>query len=285
MASLLALAAAVCWGTADFVGGLAARRVSALAVALVAQATGALLLFTIALLSGIAPPPSDLVAVGLATGLVGGIAFWGIYASLALGSMARVAPVFATAPAIPVMVGLLSGDELSWSQCVGIGGAGIGIALVSSEPPTEDGEEGQGPHSRRAFGLALVTAAAIGVAMIGVDRVAESSALWAVLLPRATAVAVLAGVALATTGTAKGAGMDRRVLLALAAIGVLDTGANMLWASASTYGELSLTAMLGAVFPAVTVILSLAVLGERLSTAQALGIALTLAGSALIVTG
>ena len=72
---------------------------------------------------------------------------------------------------------------------------------------------------------------------------------------------------------------------ALAMIGVLDLGANGLFALATTEGLLSVVAVLGSLYPAVTVVLARFVLAERVSGSQQVGIGLTLAGVVAISAG
>lgn len=107
-----------------------------------------------------------------------------------------------------------------------------------------------------------MTALGIGVYQVGVDRVAEYSPYWATLLARAPGVCLLGTIA---ATVAQG---DLRAtatyLLPLLAIGLLDTSANAMWAAATVEGLLSVVAVLGAVFPAFTVLLALVVLREPL---------------------
>jgi drug/metabolite transporter (DMT)-like permease len=72
---------------------------------------------------------------------------------------------------------------------------------------------------------------------------------------------------------------------ALAVIGVLDLGANGLFAIATTEGLLSVVAVLGSLYPAVTVVLARFVLAERVSRLQEVGVGLTLAGVVAISAG
>jgi drug/metabolite transporter (DMT)-like permease len=88
---------------------------------------------------------------------------------------------------------------------------------------------------------------------------------------------VLAIVALRARATA-----PLRALPHLAAIGLLDTAANSAFAIATTTGLLTLVAVLGGLFPVVTVALAYLVLHERLEPLQRAGVVLALAGVPLI---
>jgi drug/metabolite transporter (DMT)-like permease len=76
--------------------------------------------------------------------------------------------------------------------------------------------------------------------------------------------------------------IDRATLGKLIPVGVLDAGANVLYAWASTLGLISLAAVLASLFPVVTVILARFVLRERLSSSQGMGVLSALAGVAMI---
>jgi drug/metabolite transporter (DMT)-like permease len=79
--------------------------------------------------------------------------------------------------------------------------------------------------------------------------------------------------------------LAERDLPVLLLIGVLDTAGNALFALATTESLLSLVAVLGQLYPVVTVLLARILLGERLSTGQGLGVLGAFAGVALITAG
>ena len=79
--------------------------------------------------------------------------------------------------------------------------------------------------------------------------------------------------------------LARRSVAAVAAVGLADVSANALFAVASSRGLLSLVAVLGSLYPVVTVLLAHVLLGERLTRAQQAGVAVALAGVAAIAGG
>lgn len=285
MVAALALGAAACWGVADFLGGVATRRVHVLVVALVSQASGAVSIAVVVLVLGVEAPPGDLVAIGLLTGVVNTVAVCGLYASLAMGTMARVAPVLATGALVPVAVGLASGDEPTALQFAGLPLAMVGVVLVSREARVRN-REAAAPAGRMRLALAIAAVASLclGTVMVGVDHISEHEPLWAVLILRATTLSLIGLACVALVVRGRGPGDPRRALAAIP-VGLLDTSANVLFAFATNEGLLSLVAVLSATFPAVTVILSLAVLRERLDAVQAAGVLATLTGIAMIVSG
>ena len=73
---------------------------------------------------------------------------------------------------------------------------------------------------------------------------------------------------------------DGASLAALGMIGVLDLGANGLYALATQEGLLSVVSVLGSLYPAVTVVLA-----ERVARVQEVGVVLALAGVVAISAG
>jgi drug/metabolite transporter (DMT)-like permease len=68
-------------------------------------------------------------------------------------------------------------------------------------------------------------------------------------------------------------------------VGLLDTSANGFFAFATTYGLLSLAAIIGSLYPVVTVVLAYRLLHERIARHQQVGVVAALAGVALISGG
>ena len=73
-----------------------------------------------------------------------------------------------------------------------------------------------------------------------------------------------------------------RTTLAVAAIGLIDTGANALFALASARGLLAVVSVLGSLYPISTVVLAHLLLGERITRTQQGGVAAALVGVALV---
>ena len=68
-------------------------------------------------------------------------------------------------------------------------------------------------------------------------------------------------------------------------IGLLDVSANACFTLGADTGLLTVVAVLASLYPVGTVVLARALLGERLATVQAAGVAVALAGVALIAAG
>src|SRR5579875_3164092 len=119
LAVALALTSSVAGGVSDFIGGLQARRIPLLRLLLLSQAFGLVILAAAILFAGTgAPPLADLLPAAGA-GFAGALALAAFYRALAIGQMSIVAPLSATGVAIPVLVGLLTGNRPAALQLAG----------------------------------------------------------------------------------------------------------------------------------------------------------------------
>lgn len=272
MLSLLALGSSVVWGTSDFFAGLASRRRPAVAVVGWTQGLALLVVSAVVLvrwehftLEGW-PPWAALAGLSGMTGL---IAF---YSALASGTMGVVAPIAALGVVVPVALGVATGDQPSPWAWVGMLVAVVGVTLASG--PELSGEVGPRPVV-----LASVAAVSFGFALFCLDRGARESALLTLWGMRVTSVTVLvvAALVLRTAG-----GVTGREVPALLAIGCGDLLANFLFGYASSQGQVSIAAVLGSLYPVVTVVLARVVIGERLRRVQQAGVVLAVVGAAVI---
>jgi drug/metabolite transporter (DMT)-like permease len=288
LAVALGLGSSLCWGLADFFGGLQSRRRSLVAVLFVSQVIAIALLGLFALLFARGEAPSA-AAVGWAAlaGTVGCFALAAFYRGLAIGTMSVVAPISATGAAVPVLVGVADGERPGIVQVAGMALALVGILLASREAPVETETEAQKESGRRAsraaVGLALVAALGFGTFFVGVARASDTADVtWVILISRSCSLVLITAAAFALRPELP---RDAASLWPLAAVGVLDLGANGLYAVATTEGLLSIVAVLASLYPAVTVVLARLVLAERLTRTQGLGVLATLFGVVAISAG
>src|SRR5215217_1876928 len=130
-ALLLALASSVAYGAADFLGGVAARGTHVLRVVVIAAPAS--LVVELLLWPAIgAHFDTAAVAYGSASGLASAAAFALLYRTLAIGPMSVLSPVTAlVSAALPVTVGLISGEHLSRLAAGGMTLALAAIVVVS----------------------------------------------------------------------------------------------------------------------------------------------------------
>ena len=106
MVVLLGLAAAVLYGSGDFLGGMATRRAHVLTVLTLVETAGVIVALAAAVM---VPGPASLpgLAWGVSAGLVGGLGLIIFYSGLAAGPMSVVAPVSGlVSTVLPVAVAL-----------------------------------------------------------------------------------------------------------------------------------------------------------------------------------
>lgn len=275
----LGLLSGIAWGFADFLGGLQSRRLPLLTVVLGSQVVGFLLVGSIVVARGEGPPSGEFFLFAALSGAAGAAGLTAFYRGLAVGAMGIVAPISATAAAIPVSVGVATGDRPSLVQGVGIALAIGGVTLASREAGDE---AGRSRAVAAGVGLALVAALGFGLFFVTMDVASDDGVLWAALVSRAASVGLLALAWLLVRPRAELEGADAGKL---AAVGLLDISANLSFAAASTQGLVSVVAVLGSLYPVVTVVLARAVLHERIGTVQRAGALGALAGVLLISAG
>ena len=282
MAYFLALASAALYGAADFLGGLASRRASTIAIVLVSQAAGLIPLVLLLVVLPGAPSGQDFVW-GAIAGLAGSVGVALLYRALAIGTMSIVAPTTAVcAVMVPVLVEAFRGERLPPLTQGGIGLAVVAIVLVSQQDSPASGDAG--PARRMippGIGLALMSGVAIGLFFLALARTSAGAGLWPLFASRGLSMLVFGAMAAAGP---QGLRLDGEVLKIAVACGVVDMLANALYLLASRGGPLSVVVTLASLYPASTVVLARVVAGERLSRRQGIGVACALAAVVVIVS-
>jgi drug/metabolite transporter (DMT)-like permease len=275
----LGLGAAICWGLADFLGGLRARTLSLASILLFSQFAGLTAVAVVVLVSGKPAPSFADVSPALLAGAAQLVGIAALYRALALGTMSVISPISASgAAALPVIVGIAGGESPAALQFAGMAVASAGVFLATRSP---DASPTQG--SREALILSAVAALGFGGFFVGMDAAVDSAdPFWTLLVARATAAALLIGALVALRPRLT---TDPAVIPSLILIGLLDVGANACFTLGTDTGLLSVVAVLASLYPVTTVVLARGVLGERLVAIQLTGVSLALAGVALIAAG
>lgn len=274
--SVLALASAALYGAADFIGGLTSRRADTMAVVLVSQTAG-LLLVAIALpILGTPFPGSRDWLWGGVAGIAGGGGVALLYRALAVGTMSLVAPVTAVcAVIVPVAAAISLFDE----RPAVMSSLGIVVALAAIVLVSQNGSRAAS-DPRRGLGLALASGVAIGLFFLALARTSESAGVWPLLFARVSSVAFFGTLVLVSRRRLQ---FPRAALGIAIAGGMLDMFANLLYLLATRHGPLTLVVTLSSLYPASTVLLARLVLHERLVARQWCGVALALVAIMMIV--
>jgi drug/metabolite transporter (DMT)-like permease len=217
------------------------------------------------------------VAIAVGAGAASALGLGAFYRAMALGSISVVATIGALGIAVPVFVGIARGESPSALQGAGALIAFGGAVAVAWEPD---------PEWRRAtaasVGLAAIAGVGFGIFFLGLDLASPPNPAWTIVFARVGGVTVLGAAGLAMRPPFP---PSRSLLPVLLTIGVCDVAANSLFAVATNHGLLSLVAVAGSLYAAVTVLLARVVLGERLARPQQAGVLVALTGVALLAAG
>jgi drug/metabolite transporter (DMT)-like permease len=288
MALLLGLAAAATYGAADFTAGLVSRRVNALCVVFVSQLAGLAVLAVIVPIEG-AGVTARALAWGAVAGIGGGGGVTFLYRGLARARMAVVAPITAVEAAIiPVLYGLVTGEQPGALALVGVVIALVAVALVAA-PRADDVEPGAPTPSRRFRRLAqpgikdaLLAGLGFGCFFIFLTKTGDDAGMWPLIGTKMSSITLVALAALIARNSLRPVtGTWGPIVLA----GVLDVAANVFYLLATRTGLLSLVAVATSLYPASTVLLARTVLHERMSRGQLAGLVLVITGVALMAGG
>jgi drug/metabolite transporter (DMT)-like permease len=321
---VLAVVASVAYGLSDVLSGSAVRRHSTASVALWSQLTG-LVLLGLAALAVRPALSWLVFGWGVGAGALAAVALLLFYTALQRGRTAVVAPVAGSGVVVPVVAGLLGGEPLAWPVALGVAAVVAGVLVVGAtgdgDGPDTSGtpDPADRPHrrlirssparahpvpaddrcvpehgtsrTRSSVVLAALAAAGFGTFFVLLDlataagggRGAVGPALAVALTVQAGALAV---TLLAAAGHTRACLAPRpRLLLAAGAVGLVDVVGDLALVVAVAIGPLAVVGPLGSLDPVVSVLIAVALIGERLRAVQAGGIAAVLAGVVLVATG
>lgn len=281
MNALLALAASVLWGSSDFGGGLISRRIDPSAAVLISQAialAGLLLLAPLVVLGQfLALPGGSYLLVAAVGGAIGTLSLASFYRAMSQAPLSLVAPITAAGTAIPVLIGLARGDQLSVLQGLGIAVTIVGVILACG-PELRVGEGAR----RQALVFAVIAAVGFGVAYTLLALAARAGSVYGTLLLQRIGGLVVLAPLVARSGALRKIQLGARRLGALAAIGISDIAANGCYALAASRGSLAIAVVLASLYPVVTALLARGILAERLRPIQSAGVITALAGVLLL---
>ena len=285
---IFALAAALSWGFADFMGAVSTRRVGLLLTMCTGQVVTLAVLGIVAarMSSPVHLPATDLAALVL-SGILGAVSYAGFYRALQLGPVSLVSPIFSAYAVITVLLAVALGQEtLAAAAWAGILLTICGVVLASASG--QSGEPGQGRPGARRTGiwLALGSMVCWGMTTYILGRSAEHLG-W--FVPVAVSRVVTFVILLAVTAAAALAHKLHRPrpgALALPAVaGLFDVLAFLAYTRASQSGAVAVAAVASACFPLIVIAGGVLVFGERLRRVQVLGISLTIVGLFVLGVG
>ncbi|MFI2205525.1 EamA family transporter [Streptomyces sp. NPDC020192] len=262
--SATAPGSSLAYGCADFLGGPGARKAHVLRTVMVAAPAGLaveLLLWPVLGASFSGAP----LGWGAASGAASAAAFALLHRTLAIGPMNVLSPVTAlVSAALPVGVALLHGEHLGAAGLVG-----LPLALVAVVQVGAGHGAGVARPSRTALLLAFGAGTAIALQLIFLHQAPSDSG----VAPLITGRAVSSAVTLAAAGQMhRRLGAERPAYAMSAAASVLDSLANLLFLLAARNGDLTVVAVITALYPAGAVLLARGVLAERVHRGRLIGL-------------
>jgi len=289
MVVLLGLAAAVLYGSGDFLGGMATRRAHVLTVLTLVETAGVIVALAAALaVTSSGPAGLAGLAWGFSAGLVGGFGLIIFYTGLAAGPMSVVAPVSGlVSTVLPVAVALAEGERPGVGVYAGALLCLVAIVLASAAGDAGGGTGGAAGAARRlgrlgpAIAYGTASGVSFGLFFLLIRNAGQSGELWPVTAGRVGELAiVLAAAAVLRPGLPRG--LSGGIPLAAAGAGAIDVVANICYVAATRTGAFGLAVVLASLYPGVTVLLARVVLGERLRWLQRVGLGLAAIGILLV---
>ena len=282
MVILLGLAAALLYGSGDFLAGMAARRTHVLTVLMLAETAGVIVALAATAMS---PGPAYLagLAWGVSAGLVGGLGLIIFYIGLASGPMSVVAPVSGlVSTVLPVGVALAEGERPGAGVYAGALLCLVAIVLASSAGDTGAARRPSSLGPGRAVGYGIASGASFGLFFLLIRNAGQSGELWPVAAARIGEVAVVLAAAAVARRSVRPRHEGGWLLLTAVGAGVIDVVANICYVAATRTGMFGLAVVLASLYPGVTVLLARLVLGERLRWVQRAGLGLAAVGILLV---
>ncbi len=282
MVIAVSLLTAILFGSGDFFGGLAAKRMAVAQVVFGSHLVGLAGVTVASLLLADGFDLADL-GIGLIGGLFGGMGVALLYRRLAVGPMHVVAPLTAiTSAVVPTGWGLVIGERLSMLAWGGIVLGLVAIGLISSVG-SESGAETEAPITVQVVVESLLAGFGFGLFFIFLDATDAASAPWPVVGARiGTSILLVVGLAVMRRPMVP---TERIGVALIVATGFFDAAANVGFLYATIRGELAIVSVLTSLYPLTTVLLARFVLGERMKGGQVVGVGGALLATTLIAVG
>ena len=288
---LTGLGAALCWGTLDLFSALASRRVGSLLVTTGMQVVGAVLVWAVAIVTATPLPTDPFVLVGATlVGLAGAGAYLSYFTGLRIGPISVVSGMVAAYGGLTVVLAVVfRGETLTVVQAAGAAIATLGVVLTGLAFD-------QGLRNTRfaspGVAFAVVALVLFATMSIGTDIVIDRAPWLEVLLVSRSSIALISMVILVAAVTvfrgpaavmiepAEGGDgrVDRRIIGAILLSGFLDILGLMSFSYGLENAETWLVGLASSFGPAVTIVVAVAMLGERLRPVQWIGLGGILAG-------
>lgn len=285
--ALYALFAAAFWGMGDFSGGMSVKSApsgaapipTALRVVLFSHLTSFTVLIALVLALHQPFPSGESLVWGVAAGILAGSSLAAFYIALSRGAMGTSAALSGLlAAAIPSTLSILLEGSPGFHRLVGFLIAAIAIWLIAAGPAQKE--------ARSTTLLAVSAGIGFGLYFAALKYAgAHTPALWTMASARTGSISICAFTLLAFRAAGKSVTpirIPRRMILWILSTALFDTSGNLLFVLATRAGRLDIASVLASLYPAGTILLAAATLGERPSRRQLTGMAIATAAVILI---
>ena len=266
---LLGVAVAIIWGLPDVSLARATRSVGIIATLIGSIVIGLAVTLPVALF--VDPPNLTLRGALLVVGM-GVLSLAGYlvgFSAFRIGKVSVVAPIIACEGAVAAVISIALGEAVDQRILLLLPVAILGVVLAAMS----GGDEGHGGVIRAAMASVVWG----GILLMAAPVANEVGVVWGFLLVRMVALVIVLPVGLKLGVTTNG----RLDWKNVAAWGIGDSVASLLYVAAAERGPVAVAGVLAAQFATVGVIAGMVLLKERLRVRQWIGIILVI----LAVTG
>ena len=285
--ALYALFAAAFWGMGDFSGGMSVKSAAessdpirtALRVVLSSHLTSFTVLLTLALFLHQSFPHGGSLVWGIAAGILAGSSLAAFYIALSRGAMGASAAISGLlAAAIPSSIDIFLEGSPGLHRLIGFVIAAVAIWLIAAGPAERE--------ARSTILLATFAGIGFGLYFAALKYAGTNSTpLWTMVSARTGSIATCGLMLLvlrARSGPISPVRLSRRMILWILSTALFDTSGNLLFVVATRAGRLDIASVLASLYPAGTILLAAATLGERPTRRQLTGMAIAAAAVVLI---
>lgn len=270
----LALTSAIFYGGADIFGGLASKRNTAFQALAAASLVSIVMQAILVLIRRETIPSTTSLVWASLSGVSGGLGLVVLYKGLATGKAAIVSPISGVvSAAIPVAAAALTQGMPTLIQAGGFALALGGIWMVTQSAGTDHKETRDGVFFGFLSGLFF------GMFFILVARIEKGPVFFPLMVSKMATFLTMIIFLIITRMPVPSLRKNSAAVIS----GVLDPLANALYLVSTHFTRLDVAAVLSSLYPAVTVLLSLALFKERVSRVQWSGVALCVAAIVLII--
>ena len=276
IAALFGLFSALAWGTGDFAGGIASRRVGPVRAVFMTELMGFSLILLVLPFVDEPFPTQQTIFWATGAGIFSTIGLLMLFQAMQHGRISIAAPISAVLSAmVPVIVGGVlegfPGGILVFAFFLAL----AAVVLISIEKETANSQ----PMSREMLVFALLSGASFGMYFVMMNRAGQASVIAPMLVGRFAAMLVTGAYLLLGRKSFHIAPGNWHLLFLSALFGI---GGNAFYILAGQSGRLDITAVISSLYPGMTVLLAWIVLKEKLQRSQWFGVFLALVAIVLI---